>query len=57
MRVHHTIIEDNTFSDCEKLKEVSFPGGLKKIGKAAFSGCEKLDDTVHSLMRTLGVEN
>lgn len=37
-----TSIGDNCFSECSALEDVIFPGDITKIGKHAFSCCEKL---------------
>jgi hypothetical protein len=39
------ILGDKCFYECEKLKEVFFPGTLKKIGKICFFNCRKLSKT------------
>lgn len=36
------IIDDGAFKNCEKLKEISLPEGLSRIGYGAFSGCNNL---------------
>ena len=44
VRFHRSVTEvgDNTFVDCELLKEVVLNEGLKKIGQYAFSDCNSL---------------
>lgn len=37
-----TRIEDEAFSGCDCLEEVSFPSSLRLLGKAAFKGCKSL---------------
>ena len=37
-----TEIAENTFFKCEGLMDVYIPGHIKKIGKAAFGGCNNL---------------
>lgn len=37
-----TRIENNTFSSCDRLKEIQLPAGLKEIEDEAFSGCDNL---------------
>ena len=39
-----TTICDMTFGNCDNLKTVILPSGLKKIGSQAFSICEKLEN-------------
>ena len=37
-----TRIENNTFSSCDRLKEIQLPAGLKEIEDEVFSGCDNL---------------
>ena len=37
-----TIIEEDAFKGCAKLKQVILPGTIREIGDAAFSGCPNL---------------
>ncbi len=39
-----TRIENNTFSSCDRLKEIKLPSGLKEIGYGAFLGCDSFVD-------------
>lgn len=39
-----TRIENNTFSSCDRLKEIQLPAGLKEIGYGAFLGCDSFVD-------------
>lgn len=39
-------IENNTFADCNSLKEINLPKGLKKIGYNAFIRCTALEEII-----------
>ena len=40
------IIEEDSFYNCDKLKEIVLPPNLKEIGKGAFYDCEKLQEII-----------
>jgi len=41
-----TIIREDTFRNCNKLKYVHLPEGLRHIGEGAFAGCASLEEIV-----------
>ena len=41
-----TVIREDTFRNCNKLKYVHLPEGLRHIGEGAFAGCTSLEEIV-----------
>lgn len=49
-----TVIPQNAFKDCEKLKDVESKFGIKEVGKFAFSGCKSLTNINFANIQKLG---